>query len=190
MRVGWDAWVLVWVGGQSLAPHPCPCVLPLPPSSLPCLRSELDLGFQLLSDEGSKGERRRCLLGAHPVICCALPLPCGCCSSKCRLAAAAPSACIPSRSPPDPQLICPHPRAPTHARPDHCCHLKPTPLPSTPPHHPAVRALYGVPTDLFGLLPGRVTYVIGKDGLVKLVFNSQVCACLLLGWGSGHALAA
>jgi thioredoxin-dependent peroxiredoxin len=37
----------------------------------------------------------------------------------------------------------------------------------------AVRKAYGVPTDLLGLLPGRVTYVIGKDGVVKLVFNNQ-----------------
>lgn len=35
-----------------------------------------------------------------------------------------------------------------------------------------VRKLYGVPST-FGLLPGRVTYVIDKDGVVRLVFNSQ-----------------
>ena len=36
-----------------------------------------------------------------------------------------------------------------------------------------VRQLYGVPKDLFGLLPGRQTFVIAKDGEVKLVFNNQ-----------------
>lgn len=33
--------------------------------------------------------------------------------------------------------------------------------------------MYGVPKDLLGLLEGRQTYVIGKDGTVKLVYNSQ-----------------
>jgi len=37
----------------------------------------------------------------------------------------------------------------------------------------AVRGMYGVPKDLFGLLPGRQTFVIGKDGTVELVFNNQ-----------------
>ena len=36
-----------------------------------------------------------------------------------------------------------------------------------------VRQMYGVPKDLLGLLEGRQTYVIGKDGTVKLVYNSQ-----------------
>ncbi len=36
----------------------------------------------------------------------------------------------------------------------------------------AVRKRYGVPTTL-GLLPGRVTYVIDKQGIVRHVFNSQ-----------------
>ena len=35
-----------------------------------------------------------------------------------------------------------------------------------------VRKLYGVPAT-FGLLPGRVTYVIDKDGVVQNIFNSQ-----------------
>lgn len=35
-----------------------------------------------------------------------------------------------------------------------------------------VRKLYGVPTTL-GVLPGRVTYVIDKKGIVRYVFNSQ-----------------
>jgi peroxiredoxin Q/BCP len=35
-----------------------------------------------------------------------------------------------------------------------------------------VRKLYGVPTVL-GLLPGRVTYVIDRQGLVRQVFNSM-----------------
>jgi len=36
-----------------------------------------------------------------------------------------------------------------------------------------VRQLFGVPTSLFGLLPGRVTYVVGLDGKVAGIFNSQ-----------------
>jgi thioredoxin-dependent peroxiredoxin len=35
-----------------------------------------------------------------------------------------------------------------------------------------VRKLYGVPATL-GLLPGRVTYVIDRDGVVRHIFNSQ-----------------
>ena len=36
-----------------------------------------------------------------------------------------------------------------------------------------VRKLFGVPTDLFGTLPGRVTYVADKTGTVAYVFDSQ-----------------
>ncbi len=36
-----------------------------------------------------------------------------------------------------------------------------------------VRALFGVKGSLFGLLPGRVTYVIDKNGIVQLVFENQ-----------------
>jgi peroxiredoxin Q/BCP len=36
-----------------------------------------------------------------------------------------------------------------------------------------VRKLFGVPSTL-GLLPGRVTYVIDQQGVVKTVFNSQL----------------
>lgn len=35
-----------------------------------------------------------------------------------------------------------------------------------------VRSLYGVPTTL-GLVPGRVTYIIDKEGIVQHIFNSQ-----------------
>jgi thioredoxin-dependent peroxiredoxin len=35
-----------------------------------------------------------------------------------------------------------------------------------------VRKFYGVPTT-FGLLPGRVTYVIDKEGIVRHIFSSQ-----------------
>ncbi len=37
-----------------------------------------------------------------------------------------------------------------------------------------VRKLFGVPSDLFGLIPGRVTYVVDPKGIVRLVFNSQL----------------
>jgi peroxiredoxin Q/BCP len=36
-----------------------------------------------------------------------------------------------------------------------------------------VRKQFGVPTNLFGLLPGRVTYVINKEQKVVYIFNSQ-----------------
>ena len=35
-----------------------------------------------------------------------------------------------------------------------------------------MRSQYGVPATL-GLLPGRVTFVIDKQGIVRHVFNSQ-----------------
>ena len=38
-----------------------------------------------------------------------------------------------------------------------------------------VRKLYGVPNTL-GLFPGRVTYVIDRDGIVRHVFSSQLGA--------------
>jgi thioredoxin-dependent peroxiredoxin len=37
----------------------------------------------------------------------------------------------------------------------------------------AVRKQFGVPSTL-GMLPGRVTYVIDRDGVVRHVFNSQM----------------
>lgn len=39
----------------------------------------------------------------------------------------------------------------------------------------ALRKLYNVPTSL-GLLPGRVTYVIDRDGVVRHIFSSQLNA--------------
>lgn len=36
-----------------------------------------------------------------------------------------------------------------------------------------VRNLFGVPATLF-ILPGRVTYVVDKEGIVKHIFNSQL----------------
>ena len=39
----------------------------------------------------------------------------------------------------------------------------------------AMRAAFGVP-KLFGLLPGRVTYVIDREGIVRNVFNSALLA--------------
>ncbi len=35
-----------------------------------------------------------------------------------------------------------------------------------------VRQLYGVPASL-GIIPGRVTYIIDKSGIVRHIFNSQ-----------------
>jgi peroxiredoxin Q/BCP len=39
-----------------------------------------------------------------------------------------------------------------------------------------IRKLFGVPTNLLGLLPGRVTYIADKTGKVVYVFNSQLHA--------------
>lgn len=36
-----------------------------------------------------------------------------------------------------------------------------------------IRKKFGVPTNFFGLLPGRVTYIIDKKGKVIDIFNSQ-----------------
>jgi len=36
-----------------------------------------------------------------------------------------------------------------------------------------VRKLYGVPNTL-GIFPGRVTYVIDREGIVRHVFSSQL----------------
>ena len=38
-----------------------------------------------------------------------------------------------------------------------------------------VRRLYGVPST-FGLFPGRVTYIIDGEGVVRYVFSSQLAA--------------
>jgi len=38
-----------------------------------------------------------------------------------------------------------------------------------------VRKLYGVPNTL-GLFPGRVTYIIDREGIVRHVFSSQLGA--------------
>ena len=37
-----------------------------------------------------------------------------------------------------------------------------------------LRAKFGVPDDLLGLLPGRATYIIDKQGIIKFIFNSQI----------------
>lgn len=37
-----------------------------------------------------------------------------------------------------------------------------------------IRHLFGVPTNLFGMLPGRVSYVVDKTGKVVFIFNSQL----------------
>jgi peroxiredoxin Q/BCP len=37
-----------------------------------------------------------------------------------------------------------------------------------------LRNLFGVKTNLFGLLPGRVTYVIDINGVIQLIFDNLV----------------
>jgi peroxiredoxin Q/BCP len=39
-----------------------------------------------------------------------------------------------------------------------------------------LRKQFGVPADLFGLIPGRVTYVFDKQGICVRVFNAQLQA--------------
>jgi thioredoxin-dependent peroxiredoxin len=39
----------------------------------------------------------------------------------------------------------------------------------------SLRKAFGVPKSL-GILPGRTTYVIDKEGIVRLIFNSQLSA--------------
>jgi len=36
-----------------------------------------------------------------------------------------------------------------------------------------VRKLFGVPSDLFGFIPGRVTYIVDKQGIARYIFKSQ-----------------
>lgn len=36
-----------------------------------------------------------------------------------------------------------------------------------------IRTLFGVKSDLFGLLPGRVTYIVDKNGKIIFIFNSM-----------------
>lgn len=37
-----------------------------------------------------------------------------------------------------------------------------------------IRTLFGVPSAMFGLLPGRVTYVTDKMGVVTMIFDSMM----------------
>jgi len=39
-----------------------------------------------------------------------------------------------------------------------------------------IRNLFGVKANLFGLLPGRVTYVADKNGIIQLVFDSMLAS--------------
>lgn len=35
-----------------------------------------------------------------------------------------------------------------------------------------IRKLFGVPNDFLGLIPGRASYVVDKNGIVQLIFDS------------------
>ena len=37
-----------------------------------------------------------------------------------------------------------------------------------------IRKLFGVPSNMFGMMPGRVTYVTDRDGQIKMVFDSMM----------------
>ena len=39
-----------------------------------------------------------------------------------------------------------------------------------------LRKAFGVKADLFGLIPGRVTFVVDKQGVIRYVFDSQMNA--------------
>jgi len=38
----------------------------------------------------------------------------------------------------------------------------------------AIRKLFGVPASFFGLLPGRVTYLVDKNGVIQMIFDSMM----------------
>lgn len=37
-----------------------------------------------------------------------------------------------------------------------------------------LRKLFGVPSGLLGLIPGRVTYVVDNEGIIRLIFDSMM----------------
>ena len=37
-----------------------------------------------------------------------------------------------------------------------------------------IRKLFGVPSGMFGLLPGRVTYVTDRNGVIQMIFDSMI----------------
>ena len=37
-----------------------------------------------------------------------------------------------------------------------------------------LRKLFGVPSGMFGLIPGRVTYVANRNGVIQLIFDSMM----------------
>jgi peroxiredoxin Q/BCP len=39
-----------------------------------------------------------------------------------------------------------------------------------------IRKLFGVSSSMFGMLPGRVTYVADKNGVIKMIFDSNMMA--------------
>ena len=39
-----------------------------------------------------------------------------------------------------------------------------------------IRKVFGVPYNLFGMIPGRVTYIVDNEGIVRHVFNNQLNA--------------
>lgn len=39
-----------------------------------------------------------------------------------------------------------------------------------------IRKLFGVPAQMFGLVPGRVTYVADKNGVIQMIFDNLMAA--------------
>jgi peroxiredoxin Q/BCP len=40
-------------------------------------------------------------------------------------------------------------------------------------HDKKIRKLFGVPSGLFGILPGRVTYIVDKTGTIIMIFDKM-----------------
>ena len=41
-------------------------------------------------------------------------------------------------------------------------------------HDKKIRNMFGVPAGLLGLIPGRVTYVADKNGIIRMIFDSMM----------------
>lgn len=48
------------------------------------------------------------------------------------------------------------------------------PFKTFPDPNNSMRKKFGVPRDLFGLIPGRVSYIFDRQGICKGIFNAQI----------------
>jgi peroxiredoxin Q/BCP len=37
-----------------------------------------------------------------------------------------------------------------------------------------IKNIFGFKDNMFGLIPGRVTYVVDKNGIIKMIFDSVI----------------